>query len=241
MTKDCKYLAHGFAPGDKDVIVGRGKVCYQHTGNQRLASIVQTALPVYSAAKSTKKSKSELIKEVVAKVRESSPGGGFVKFDTDQGMWYEVGDRIAKEKVSQTFRDALNDRYKSSTTSKTLKRRQERINRQTSVSGNSSSTASSVAGVSDGSQAKESSLMTPSALTSRGLPAAAGGNISPLNLMASVATSKLYAGNCGLLNNRGHYDLNLALAARNQTIRDMILYRQHLRQQALASLSFPRY
>lgn len=80
----------------------------------------------------------------MAKVRESSPEGGFVKFDSDVGRWYEVGDRVAREKVSQTFRDALNDKYKSSTTSKTLKRRQERINRQSSV-GSKESSSSSVA------------------------------------------------------------------------------------------------
>ena len=68
----------------------------------------------------------------MVQIRDGSPEGGFVKFDSEKGQWFEVGDRIAREKVSQTFRDALNDRYKSSTTSKTLKRRQERINRQTS-------------------------------------------------------------------------------------------------------------
>lgn len=93
---------------------------------------MQSVLKTYSSPDATKKSKSELIKGIMVQIREGSPDGGFVKFDSESGQWFEVGDRIAREKVSQTFRDALNDRYKSSTTSKTLKRRQERINRQTS-------------------------------------------------------------------------------------------------------------
>lgn len=87
---------------------------------------------MYSDAESTKKSKSDLIKNIIQQVRDKSPQGGFVKFESESGRWFEVGNRIAREKVSQTFRDALNDRYRSSTTSKTLKRRQERINKNSS-------------------------------------------------------------------------------------------------------------
>ncbi|CAB9515453.1 Nitrilase family, member 2 [Seminavis robusta] len=126
-------LPAGFTPGDKDVMVGRGKVCYKHAGNRRLTEIVRSALGTYSASGATKKSKSELIKSIMSQIRDESPDGGFIKFDNESGRWFIVADRIAREKVSQTFRDALNDRYKSSTTSKTLKRRQQRINRQTST------------------------------------------------------------------------------------------------------------
>jgi hypothetical protein len=140
MSSNTTWLPASFVPGKKDVIVGRGKVCYKHSGNQRLARIVTSVLQAYSSAGSTKKAKSELIKNIVVQIRESSPEGGFVKYDSGSSKWYEVGDRIAREKVSQTFRDALNDQYKSSTTSKTLKRRQERINRQTSVGSADSST-----------------------------------------------------------------------------------------------------
>jgi len=123
-------LGPDFVPGLKDVMVGRGKVCYKHQGNQNLTSIVQSVLASYSDANATKKDKTELIKSIVTRVRDSSPTGGFVKYDKEAGQWYEVGERIAREKVSQTFRDALTDAYKSSTTSKTLRRRQERINRE---------------------------------------------------------------------------------------------------------------
>ena len=104
-------------------------MCYKHRGNLRLNGIVQSVLSVYSDPESTKKSKSDLIKSIMQRVRDGSPEGGFVKHESESGRWFEVGNRIAREKVSQTFRDALNDKYRSSTTSKTLKRRQERINK----------------------------------------------------------------------------------------------------------------
>lgn len=132
-NNEITYLGSGFSPSELDVIVGRGKVCYKHSGNLRLARIVQSVLGTYSSAEATKKSKTELIKSLVTQVRESTPDGGFVKFDSEKGEWFEVGDRTAREKVSQAFRDALTDVYKSSSTSKTLKRRQERITRQISV------------------------------------------------------------------------------------------------------------
>lgn len=122
-----EYLDVTYTPTAEDVIVGRGKVCYNHTGNRRLVHIVKTLLPSYSADESTKKSRSELINGVVDQIRESSPDGGFIRFDADTKRWFRVKERVAREKVSQTFRDALNDRYKSSATSKILKRRQERI------------------------------------------------------------------------------------------------------------------
>ena len=108
----------------------------------RLNRIVQSVLGIYADPESTKKSKSDLIKSIMQKVRDNSPGGGFVKFDSEAGLWFEVGNRIAREKVSQTFRDALNDKYRSSTTSKTLKRRQERINRTSSISSKDDSSTS---------------------------------------------------------------------------------------------------
>lgn len=139
---DVVYLGSGFTPNELDVIVGRGKVCYKHSGNLRLARIVQSVLTTYSSTEATKKSKTELIKSIVTQIRESSPDGGFVKFDSEKGEWFEVGDRTAREKVSQAFRDALTDQYKSSSTSKTLKRRQERITRQISYRSDESDNAS---------------------------------------------------------------------------------------------------
>jgi hypothetical protein len=76
----------------------------------------------YALAKS-KDEKSTIVTSIAAEVRRRSPQGGFVKKDS-QG-WYEVGEFLAREKVSQCFRDQLHSRYKSSTTTR-RKNRQER-------------------------------------------------------------------------------------------------------------------
>ena len=57
--------------------------------------------------------KTLIICELVQRVREASPLGGFVKKDINTGRYYEVGDHFAREKTSQAFRDALHERFKS--------------------------------------------------------------------------------------------------------------------------------
>lgn len=104
------------------VALGRGKKCYNHIGNARFRHKVLGFLEEYANARS-KVDKSGVLTKVVEVVRQESPGGGFVKQDA-KGVWYEVGDFLAREKTSQAFRDALHDRYKSSNLSK-KKRRQE--------------------------------------------------------------------------------------------------------------------
>jgi hypothetical protein len=126
-------LPLNFEPGPDDVICGRGKKCYNHIGNERFRLRVLTYLDEYSAAKS-KLDKSGVLSKVVDAVRQQSPSGGFVKQD-EKGRWHEVGDFLAREKTSQSFRDALHDRYKSSNISK-KKRRQEEQNKY-SVAGHS--------------------------------------------------------------------------------------------------------
>lgn len=116
-------LPANFEPGPDDVICGRGKKCYNHVGNERFRLRVLTYLEEYSATKS-KLEKSGVLSKVVDAVRQQSPDGGFVKQD-EKGNWHEVGDFLAREKTSQSFRDALHDRYKSSNISKKKRRQDE--------------------------------------------------------------------------------------------------------------------
>lgn len=122
-TSNMTPLPDHFEPGPDDVICGRGKKCYNHVGNERFRLRVLTFLDEYSRAKS-KLDKSGVLSKVVEEVRHTSPHGGFVKQDTN-GIWFEVGDFLAREKTSQAFRDALHDRYKSSNLSKKKRRQQE--------------------------------------------------------------------------------------------------------------------
>ena len=113
-TSNMTPLPESYEPGPDDVICGRGKKCYNHVGNERFR---------HSRAKS-KLDKSAVLSKVVYEVRQHSPEGGFVKQDSN-GVWFEVGDFLAREKTSQAFRDALHDRYKSSNLSKKKRRQDE--------------------------------------------------------------------------------------------------------------------
>jgi len=92
------------------------------TGNQRLRIIVDAFVERY-ANSTSRQDKSDILSTIVNTVRGNSPYGGFVKEDTTTGRWYEVGDFLAREKVSQAFRDALSHAYRSSKKYKHEKRR----------------------------------------------------------------------------------------------------------------------
>jgi len=115
-------LPHDFVPGDNDIIIGRGKKCYSHVGNRRLAQTVNSKMDEYIGAK-CKLEKSQIISSIVAQIRSS---GHFVKEDPNvTGLWFDVDDVIAREKIAQAFRNAPAGNYKSSSRFK-LKRRLER-------------------------------------------------------------------------------------------------------------------
>ena len=103
-VKKRQWLAEDFTPSDYHVLVGRGKVCYRHAGNQHLVKVVKSFLPEYSAANSTKKAKSLVIKKIVGQIRSrgTDKDVDFIKFDDDANQWYIVDERTAREKVSQS-------------------------------------------------------------------------------------------------------------------------------------------
>mmetsp|Transcript_10969 Transcript_10969/g.16877 ORF Transcript_10969/g.16877 Transcript_10969/m.16877 type:complete len:182 (-) Transcript_10969:27-572(-) len=107
-----------YQPTQYDVICGKGKKCYNHAGNKLFRKIVEEYLKEYSTA-ATKLDKSIIVSTIVHGVRTK---GGFVKVD-DEGIWHDVGDEFARERVGQTIRDMLHHQYRSSTTAK-RKRRQ---------------------------------------------------------------------------------------------------------------------
>jgi hypothetical protein len=102
----------------------RGKAAYDHSGNHRFRTLVKLHQQAYAAA-TTKYHKSQIVSHIINTVRHASPEGGFVKLIN--GVWHEVGDRAAKEKVGQTFRDNLDRIYSSSTKAKARARIRGRI------------------------------------------------------------------------------------------------------------------
>jgi len=128
-----RLLPPSFKPSQNSVICGRGKDCYASVGNLRLREIVLSCLPKYSNA-TGKKEKSEIVSAIMQHVLESCPGrvGAFVKIDK-LGRWYEVGDQVARERISSIFRDFLHSAYRSSSKSR-VSRRQKNRERQQNVS-----------------------------------------------------------------------------------------------------------
>jgi hypothetical protein len=102
-----------FKPSDLSVICGRGKVSYNHPGNRRFRALFNMFLEDYSnAVKAGRKiAKSAIVSTVIIIVRQT--GGCFCKLE--QGVWYEVGDYCAREKVSASFRDMLHAQDRAST------------------------------------------------------------------------------------------------------------------------------
>jgi hypothetical protein len=69
----------------------RARQNHRHKGNQRFRQLVEFSAPLYVAAR-TKLEKTNVIQNVVEKVRRDSVGGGFVKKDFNTGLWFEIGD-----------------------------------------------------------------------------------------------------------------------------------------------------
>ena len=97
-------LPASFEPSPLDVICGRGKACFSHPGNRAFRQSIADALKSYQTCDS-KLVKGQMVTGIVEDIR--SGGGGFVRYDLESRMWYDIGDEAAREKVGQTIREAL--------------------------------------------------------------------------------------------------------------------------------------
>lgn len=86
-------------PGLHDVLLGKGKPFQQHAGNMRLHMLVDQLLPKYDKLSRTEKT--ELAADVVRGLQKTT-GGRFLTQEC--GIWIEISDDIAREKVSHLFR-----------------------------------------------------------------------------------------------------------------------------------------
>jgi len=84
---------------EKDVLCGRGGATNVHPGNKKFRDIVDQNRREYLAAR---KSVKPLMNRAVVKLVRKD-GGRFLKCERD-GLWYEIGDPKAQEKVGQAFR-----------------------------------------------------------------------------------------------------------------------------------------
>ena len=96
-------LPEHYQVGPNDVVCGRGKGSYNRPGNKKFRLMVQDHVQEYVQAK-TKLDKSMVLSAIVEKVREEN-GGRFVK--QKKGVWHEIGDEQAREKVGHAIREAI--------------------------------------------------------------------------------------------------------------------------------------
>lgn len=113
-------LPQNFLPSPHAVICGRGKACSSSPGNKNLKRILNSYLKSYSEARN-KLEKSAIVSTIVGSIKQAAPTGAFVKFEG--GMWWEVEDGVAREKVGCLLRDSLHTQYRSSTKAKLARRR----------------------------------------------------------------------------------------------------------------------
>lgn len=83
-----------------DVLSGRGGGTNQHEGNCFFRSLINKNRERYLRAK--KNDKPFISLSIVNTIRQRN--GRFLKKDEDSGLWYEIGDALAREKTSQALR-----------------------------------------------------------------------------------------------------------------------------------------
>ena len=98
-----------------DILLGRGKTAFNHMGNRRFRVVVGLHLKKYMDAR-TRTEKTIVVNFVCQAIHDA--GGRFLKpKDTDDTRWYQVTQKVAREKVGHALRDASAMRLKLSNTS----------------------------------------------------------------------------------------------------------------------------
>jgi hypothetical protein len=114
-------LPHNFLPSCHSVICGHGgKASSSSPGNNRLKKIVNGYFKPYSEARQ-KVEKTAIVSSIVGSIKRAAPNGAFVK--CEGGMWWEVEDSVAREKVGGMLRGSLHNQYRSSSKAKLARRR----------------------------------------------------------------------------------------------------------------------
>ena len=114
VAEEATLFDREYVPSEYDVVCGRGKGVYNRPGNKRFRRIVQTYVDEYISMKS-KVDKSQLLSRIIDKVRAQNNGtAAFIKQNKD-GIWFDIGDEQAREKVGHAIREATGQRDASST------------------------------------------------------------------------------------------------------------------------------
>ena len=114
-------LDRSYVPGVWDVICCRGKLALSHPGNKYFRSLVKKYQGEFGRAQ-TRLERTIVVTNIVDAVR--AKGMGFIKRDDKDGHYWQIGDRLSREKVGQMMRDAQGSRYRSSTKAKKIRRQE---------------------------------------------------------------------------------------------------------------------
>ena len=86
-------------PNKFDILCGQSRICATHTGNCRFQVVLDIYAPKYENI-SSKQEKMALTKEIVECIHMA--GGKFLKYK--DGVWEEISDVMARDKVSHALR-----------------------------------------------------------------------------------------------------------------------------------------
>ena len=94
-----------------DVICGRGGAISNYSGNTHLRTCVAEQKGEYLRC-FKKIEKAYLCAELVAETRSLNPPGRFLERDETEMCWKEIGDKRARRKVGQIFRESRKPKRK---------------------------------------------------------------------------------------------------------------------------------
>jgi len=95
-----------------DVVCGRGRTIGDYLGNIQLRTNVQKNRKLYRRSSIKKIEKAYLCAELVAETRSLNPPGRFLERDETEMCWKEIGDKRARRKVGQIFRESRKPKRK---------------------------------------------------------------------------------------------------------------------------------
>ena len=125
---------HGIEePGNNDCLVGRGGGTNHHPGNKRYRQIIADNRATYKGLP-RRSDKANLAMKIVQDWRAQDPPGRFLKINEETRLWDDVGDELARVKVSQSLRE-------KSTEKKGNKKREEVVSISTVSRSRSDSTS----------------------------------------------------------------------------------------------------
>mmetsp|Transcript_22242 Transcript_22242/g.30990 ORF Transcript_22242/g.30990 Transcript_22242/m.30990 type:complete len:218 (-) Transcript_22242:131-784(-) len=93
-----------FIPHSNDVLLGAGAMRNNFPGNQQFRNLVKARKELYVVSHCNHIKKT-IAKSIIHQVKSMNPPGRFLKQDRMYGLWQEVPDGVANEKVCRALRE----------------------------------------------------------------------------------------------------------------------------------------